>query len=370
MQKIDIIFNATLICPWDCEICCVDAVQVKKNIKNVEIRYEGLSKKMILKMESPEGNPYNDAYEHRKKMGLELSLEQKIVLLNNLYGYDAKLDVSGGDPLTIKDNYEFLKIASKKLGKHNITLTATGQGLVKYKPIEIEPLISEFNFTYDANQIDDIKARPIGYAQSNLIYAKKMSSLNCKTRAEFPLNKNNITSEHITRLYEELHYSKIDTLLLMRLFPVGRGRFNVNDIPNKDEYNFAINLFFELEKKYKFPRIKLQCALKHLTNTKIINATSENPCDLVRKSFGLMADGTLLASPWAINEYGKPLSDNWVLGNLYKASLARILSSTKAAIYKERLNDNFGHCKIFSYLNSNDNNDLNKIFDKSDSLYI
>lgn len=42
-RKIDLIYNTTLTCPWDCAVCCVDAVHVKKQGDTIEIRSDGLT---------------------------------------------------------------------------------------------------------------------------------------------------------------------------------------------------------------------------------------------------------------------------------------------------------------------------------------
>lgn len=369
MPQIDIIYNSTLLCPWDCAICCVDAIHVKKKNNNIVVRSEGLTKVENYDYNPTFGNSIENVFNRRKKDGLELGLQEKIKVLEHLNGFDVKIDISGGDPLTIKENFEFLKIASATLGRNNITLTATGLGLSQYTPAELYEYIGEFNFTYDANSNEDVVARPLGYSNSNLDFGAKFAALGGKTRAEFPLNKNSISLEHLTKLYKTLNKAKIDKLLIMRLFPVGRGVLHSNDIPDKEQYIKAITILLDLESLYKFPRIKLQCALKHLGIKTNDYDPLKNPCDLVNESFGLMADGTLLASPWAVNAVGKPLHDSWVLGNLHQTPLSEILSSSKVSAYREKLNENFGHCKIFSYLNSNKLNEFERIFDKSDPLY-
>jgi hypothetical protein len=91
--------------------------------------------------------------------------------------------------------------------------------------------------------------------------------------------------------------------------------------------------------------------------------------ELMREIDGLMADGTLLASPWAIKANGQPLDHAWVLGNLSTATMKNILSTPKAQQLIQRANDNFGHCKIFAALNSDRPSAFDRIFDKTDPLY-
>jgi len=364
--KVDIIFNSTLVCPWDCAVCCVDAVHVQRRDGHLIMRSHGLSKTEVLPL-SPNISPYMQAIKLRQKRGEELTLEGKRRLLDHLEGFSAKIDVSGGDALVSEENFQFLKDASRKLGKHNVTLTVTGSGSAHYSAEILYPLIGEFNFTFDAASLDDVAHRPSGYALGNLKKAAAFAALGCPTRAELPLTRPLLTRGHLVRLYELLHRHGIAKLLVMRLFPVGRGSLLESEMPTRDEYHEAIDILLELEQTYGTPQLKLQCALKHLVPAFMRKAG--NPCDLIHESYGLMADGTLLASPWAINAQGQPLHEVWILGNLAQQPLQTILSSENAQKFMSRLDENYGHCKIFSFLNSKLEDPLDQIFDKSDPLY-
>lgn len=149
----------------------------------------------------------------------------------------------------------------------------------------------------------------------------------------------------------------------MRLFPSGRGTHVADDTPTKDEYLKAIQLLRELEKEYGLPKVKLQCALKFLEPQNL----KKNPCDMVVESFGLMADGTLLASPWAFNSVAKPLSNEWVLGNLVNNTMKEILGTNKAKHFIANADNNFGHCKIHAYFSNPQDSTI--IFKKADPLY-
>ena len=366
-RKVDIIYNTTLVCPWDCDICCVDAVHVKKDGKDVVLRSHGLIESEILERPDNKTSVYDVAAQHRQKMGLELDLAGKKTVIDHLAGFDAKLDISGGDALSVTENMELLKYASSKLGRFNVTLTVTGAGSSRYSAHSIAPHVGEFNFTFDAERLDDVALRPSGYASGNLKKATKFAKLGVPTRAEVPLTKAILNQDHLHRLYMTLHQAGIDKLLLMRLFPVGRGSLHQDEVPSVQEYRRTIKCLEALERIHGRPEIRLQCALKHLDNR--LASDGGNPCDLVRESYGLMADGTLLASPWAINGVGRPLGEEWVLGNLAEASLEEILSGDHVKTFARRGDENHGHCKIFAYLYSQLLDPLDRIFDLSDPLY-
>ena len=96
---------------------------------------------------------------------------------------------------------------------------------------------------------------------------------------------------------------------------------------------------------------------------------NKNPCDLMQSSFGINYKGLLLASAWATNDKGKPLSDDFVLGDLLKESFSMLEKSDKFKRLSLRLDENWGHCKIFSYVYSDDKNE-DAIFSKNDPLYL
>lgn len=363
-KKIDIIWNITQICMWDCEVCCVDAVHVKANKNEIIIRSEGLKKREVLPYLKKKGESYFDqVLAYRKAKGLELTLEQKFMVLNNLSKFDAKIDFSGGDPLAIADTIIVMEKACQMFGKSNITMTATGAGLARADIDIIAPLIGELNFTYDSTVTAATGHRPKGYANSNLMKAAQFAKAGVKTRGETPLTKKNIDKKTLTQIYLDLHDAGVMTHLLMRLFPSGRGTYVVSDTPSREEYLRAIEILRALEAQYEFPKVKLQCALKHLEPGKM----AKNPCDMVVESFGLMSDGTLLASPWAFNSVAKPISDFWILGNLSETNMNDILNSAKATKFINKANDNFGHCKIHAYFNSGKQE--SSTFKKVDPLY-
>jgi hypothetical protein len=149
----------------------------------------------------------------------------------------------------------------------------------------------------------------------------------------------------------------------MRTFPVGRGiKYLEKNSLNKKDICEAINSFMEAEKTGK-TKIRLQCALKHLFDSK----TNENPCDMMHESFSINFRGELLLSAWANNEKGLPLSDEFVLGSIFDMSFREISETKKFRELEKRMDENLGHCKIFSFMSSG--KDRDSLFKKSDPLY-
>lgn len=359
---LNIIWNMSLICPYDCSICCVDAVNVKSKGDKVKISYEGLTREIVVNRVKGL-DIYDQALKIRQKKGLELSLEEKLRVLDNLEGVDFEIDFSGGDPLVCSENLEVIRYAANKYGEENLTVTTTGVGLSKIKAEQLIPYISKLEFTYDNVEDKFDPIRPRGYNNSNLKKASLLSKQGIKVKALTPLSKRNITPNILRLIYENLYLAEIEEVELMRYFPIGRGLGKNEEIPSREEYERAIEIFKEMEEQYGLPKVKLQCALKCLYDT-----FNENPCDLYRKSFGITAKGILLTSPWAIGSRGEPLDEIFVLGSLVDHSISELLNSEKGLYYQKRIDENFGHCKIFAYLNSNKRNPFDRLFDRTDPL--
>lgn len=365
-KRIDIIWNHTRLCGYDCGACCVAAIVARGST----LFSADMQSSEPLQRRDGE-TKFAAAQRVLQERGEELAFGDKLRVIEHLTGFDVQVDVSGGDALIPNDGLSVLEACAEKLGPNRVTLTITGAGIGTHAIERVAPLIKEFNFTYDAASPADVDLRPKGYASGNLELARKMKRLGVTTRAECPLTKAVARPAHLERLYANLAEAGIDKLLLMRQFPVGRGQLLPEHVPTRAEYLRAIEAIRELECCTKGPRVKLQCALRHLEVVAgLASPSTENPCDLGSISYGLMADGTLLASPWAINAHGRPLGDAWVLGNLATEPLSAILATPKALQFIARADENHGHCKIFAALNSRRANPMDRIFDRTDPLYV
>lgn len=296
----------------------------------------------------------------------ELSYSEKISVLDNLDGFTPKIDISGGDPLAVPDTLPLIQECSNRFGSPNVTVTATGATLRRMDPGFAKDHVGELNFTYDMPGPDGSDTRPPKYSEVNLAAAKRFMDVGLSLRAECPLTTRNVSPVVIRQIFNDLHVAGVKSLLATRMFPVGRGERHATLLPSPEQYRIAISELREMEARLGYPKLKLQCALRFFDNP----GQSENPCDLMRVSFGLMPEGTLLASPWAYGLRGRPLDDVWVLGNLANDPLSKILSSEKAQYYRAHLNDNFGHCKVICWVNSPKLSPVDRLFDVSDPLAV
>ncbi len=135
MIKLDIIWDITSICPWDCAICCVDARYVKKT--NDAILISNAKEEQTITFSNDGKSAFEQALVHLQQQKIELTFEEKIKVIDNIDFDNVKIDFSGGDALIVPENYEVLKYASKKFGKENITLTLTGLALARTEPNDL-----------------------------------------------------------------------------------------------------------------------------------------------------------------------------------------------------------------------------------------
>ena len=372
LKRIDVIYNTTLVCPWNCAKCCVGAVHVEVKGGLLRLSSSDLStytEVPVLGIKPKNAKPqwkYDEAAKLRQKAGRELDLAGKLRILDHLDGVIPKIDISGGDPLVLSETMILIRAIAERFGRENVTVTATGVGLSFVEPADLAPYVSEVNITFDGTRPEIDPLVPKHYGLANLHAGVRLTEHGVAVRAEIPLTLQNIDRTELTRIYTELADTSIGQLLVMRLFPVGRGELREGQIPTADQYRDAIALLRDLERHLGGPRVKLQCALKHLDGDPL----TENPCDAVRESFGLMADGTLLGSPWAINKHGQPIDENWVLGNLATTPITELLQSERALRFQQQDAASFGHCKIFSGLYGTSRDFFERIHQPADPLYI
>ncbi|WP_141103606.1 hypothetical protein [Cobetia sp. QF-1] len=371
---LDIIWNISLICPWDCEFCCTDAVHVKSMNGEIIAKEHSLrsvhsvDKQLIEIFQSkyPDINPtkYDLALLDRQLLGKEPTYEEKVSILQHLKGYEVKIDFAGGDPLACYENFLIIKKASEIFGKESISITSTGVFIKRYGIEEVASIIGEYEFTYDQAPLGTQGFRPAGYNFSNLKLASEFATLGIRTKAQLPLHSQNFSKDNAQAIYSELCKHNIDEVLIMRLFPVGRGQGNLmNSYISKDKLILGIQNYKALSRE-EGTKVRLQCALRHL-----LDVSDSNPCDLMQGSYGINFSGKLLISAWANNSMGRPLSEDFVLGDLKKEYFKHISETEKFKRYTERLDENFGHCKVFAYLASKNKNE-DAIFSNLDPIYV
>lgn len=276
MQKIPLIWNITQACPWNCSFCCINAYYLPLSSESLETELEETKRKKI-----------------------ELSLEDKLNIVDNLDMQSFDIDVSGGEPLLFNENVGIIGRLSKKFGTNNISITTTGKGLALVNMGTLKEIVGEIGFTYDF-PYEPNSLRPQGYNSSNLEQIKRVVRVGIRTMAQVPLTKLNVDKEIIEEIYRNLTNARVNGLHLIKFFPVGRGAHRLDLSLTNQEYQTAIKVYKEVEQS-QGPKVYVQTALKNpRRNSSHLNITSQ---------------GLLLSDPWAYDHHGEPLKES-ILGDL------------------------------------------------------
>jgi len=262
MIKTPVIWNITNRCPYSCSFCCVDA---------------------------------NSSIE-------DLSLEQKLKVVENIDVQNITIDISGGEPLMFEENLELIRLISKKLGKDSVSVTSTGKGLERVSLKDLSEYVYEIGFSYDF-PFEPSPDRLLWYNSHNLEWASKLSHYGIKTMAQVPLLKSNCSNEIARGIYRNLFEGGIDRILLIRFSESGRGIARQELSLNQEEIGLLLRHYRCLEKEYGKPRVKVTPSVRGDFLGKVLT------------SLNISNNGLLLSNPWAYSLGGTP-EDYCILGNL------------------------------------------------------
>jgi len=104
----DVIWNLTRACPWDCAICCVFGYHVCNTTEHL-------------------------VYSEAKEKGEELTLAEKLTVLKILADRGFEIDFSGGDPLYYDEDFQVVEQATRWLPSRKIGVSMTGNKITDAK---------------------------------------------------------------------------------------------------------------------------------------------------------------------------------------------------------------------------------------------
>lgn len=336
-NNIEFIWSITKFCSKKCKFCCVDAVFV--NPTKIELNQN------IDTSFKVNGNTL-------PHIPCDLDILHKNIILNNIakLNRQIKIDFSGGDPLLQPENLLIVKQAAKLFKKENISISTTLHGITNTNICELTESLSEIGLSfYDFFHEKSYYSKKI----NNTLYTKLLLiyESGTKIKIHIPLVKDFLNRKYCNKIFNLLKILHVSEILLMRVFPVGRLFFNDIGIPTKIEYLEIINNFLELESKYHYPKISIQCALQGLFSQNI------NNCKMGCNSFGITNDGMLILSAWGYERNGKILGKEWIVGDLKVSSLSDILNEQHVKEFEHMGRSNQGHCKVFCWLYGEKNPD-------------
>lgn len=297
----DVIWNLTRACPWDCAICCVSAFCVQ-NIT--------------------------------KEKGKELTLTEKLTVLKILTDRNFEIDFSGGDPLYYDEDFRVVEQTTHWLPSRKIGVSMTGSKITDAK-IELLKKVGVVEFTLDNMPEEKNPFHPSEYSLASMVAMKKCIAVGIKTRAITVLYSATIAKKNLEKVYCWLCENNIPEWELLRFYPIGRAAKIVEIIPSNSEYLKAMKFLRGL---HGFTKIFFQHSLRILEGTV--------KCPAVVDSIGILPDGQVTACAWAIDENCCPL-EGFRLGKLPEDDLDEMLDNArKISKYSERTK----FCRTIAYI--------------------
>jgi len=295
----DVIWNLTRACPWDCAICCVSGFHVCNTTEYL-------------------------VQSGAKEKGEELTLAEKLTVLKILADRDFEIDFSGGDPLYYDEDFRIVEQATRWLPSRKIGVSMTGSKITDAK-LELLKKISVVEFTLDNLPEIENPFRPRGYNLASMVAMKKCITAGIKTRTVTVLYPVTMTEKNLESVYHWLCENGILEWELLRFYPVGRATKLAELTPSNQEYLKAMKFLRGL---HGFTKIFFQHSLRILEG--IVK------CPAVIDSIGILPDGQVIACAWAIDKNCRPFK-GFCLGKLPEDDLDEILKkAVKIPDYSER----------------------------------
>lgn len=283
-----VIWNTTFNCPWDCRFCCVDA---------------------------------------GKDMREEMRFEQKIAVADNLAAMDCRVDLSGGEVMSnAEEHLVVLAHLSAGLGKERVGLSCSGWGIDDAMARRLAGVVGDVEMTMDAHPDVSYVHRPTGYHRMAAHAAQLLKKSDVSVGLQTVVTREHLNDPQILHdLYVWLCENEIDNWSILKFFPSGRGADCASLELTDDENRRVVDFIYGLDASnpsFAKPKIDVHY---------LMPGTRKSPeCRCVRKSVGILPDGTVTACFWGLAREGE-LSDNkFYLGNVCADRMDDILSGACA----------------------------------------
>ncbi len=318
-KKTSIIWNVTRLCSWTCKFCCVNAEFIS-NLEQVNINKD-----------------VNYCYK------TELSFSDKIKIIDQLTHNKYTIDFSGGEILIDPLNVELVLYASKKLGADSVGISTSGVFITDEVINKLSGNVRDVEITLDYLPFRPYKLRTVGYHEYAAYAINRLITHGFTVGVQTVLTKENISKNIILEIFDWLEKNKVDSWSLLRFFPSGRGSKYNRLVPSYDEYCNIVEYISQLSKNSNL-KVHFQYLLPN-------HSGYNEECRAVKKSIGILPDGSVTACFWALDENMLPRDDIFYLGKLPQDNIDNILNSEKANYWKNQKH----HCKIFDFGSETEN---------------
>jgi MoaA/NifB/PqqE/SkfB family radical SAM enzyme len=313
MDKLDIVWNLTKVCAYNCKICCVNAIYASTPEVQLKIK------------------------EKEKQEGRELDMCAKLYVVDALIRSckrKVRFDFSGGDPLLFDEDRKVIEYASKKIGKENIMISGTGYNFNGDKLEFLKKYAGSIAFTIDRLPWINDPIRPRNYSLDSLNALEKCTYTDISTKISTVL-RSDVSVKELENLGDLIKRYPIVGWNLLRLHLAGRARSYPNVLPSDSFYRHVHRLAVKIKDR----------------DIPSFHHSFKNECEAYKNMIGILPDGKVLACCWALDRNGNPVNDKFVLGKLPEQNLSEILNSDSTKVWK----NNHKPCKTDEYLLKNEN---------------
>jgi MoaA/NifB/PqqE/SkfB family radical SAM enzyme len=303
-DKTTIIWNVTRLGPWNCKICCVDAICSHKN------------------------GQVNIAQDMHYSYEDELTFIQKKEIINQLMPNKFEIDFSGGELLVDPLNIDLVLHASERLGAQNIGISISGAFLTDEIIDRLSGKISNVELTLDYVPFKPYHLRPFGYHEQAAYAIMRLKEKGISVGVQTVLLKDNMQEEKLTELLKWLEKNNVDEWSLLRFFPSGRGKNYSHLMPTNSDYNSVVSTIKHMARNSHI-KLSFQYLLPNHSKHTL-------ECRAVKKSIGILPNGKVIACFWAISPGMRIEDDLFYLGDLKEQSINEILSGNRAKYWRDK----------------------------------
>ena len=296
-SKLSVIYDMTYKCPWNCPICCMGATSC------------------------------GDEDRDELALGEKKRIVEKIAEAKKMR--QVRIDFSGGEIFTNLDNVEVIEYAAELLGRENIGISSSGYLIGDAMARRLAGCISDCEMTMDTVPGSKYALRPDGYPLAAAAAVPFLKKYGITTGIQTVLAHSNCNAENLRSLYGWLCQNGVDCWSILRFYPSGRGAAYPQERISEEEEAWAVRFITEMGESYpgkNNPVIDFHYTMKG-------HKKYSTECRCVKKSIGIMPNGTVTSCFWAVDAGTRIVDARYELGNLRRQSLVDILQGEKAAYW-------------------------------------
>lgn len=292
---LSIIWNVTNSCPWNCTFCATGA---------------GMNRQRT-----------------------ELTYQDKLLAIENLNGVDCRVDLSGGEVMLNREEHMPLIAAlSAAIGKDRLGISCSGAYIKENEAAFLSKHVEDVEMTMDAHPERDFPHRPKGYHSTAGEAADRLIAKGVRVGLQTVVTRNHCDNPVLLdELHDWLCNHKISEWSLIRYFPAGRGvDFPKLGLMNEENLSL-VSRAKNLCSKPNSPKLDIHYLMP--------GTDKDTHCRCVRKSIGILPNGDVTSCFWGLDVNGNISNSRFLLGNIVKTPLVRILRGTNARYWQNYCGD-------------------------------